>query len=380
MTLFQKILRGVAIPLAVIILSAGIGSVAYAATPTVSTSTYSSSNGDSVPVSISGSNPNSAVYLNYTNSSGSTQSIMIGTTDSNGNLTTNVSSGTNSIPANSSYTVSVGGVTSAQATWPAYTNTNNTNSTSIALGQGSITLTPGQAYSIPISGATGPYTIYSNSNSSIASATISGNSIIGNAASSNGATTVSICQTSNSTICAPLTINVAGTNNTTTSTSTTTPSGIQIMENIPAGQTLTLTLVGATGPFSVSSNSNASIVASNLSSNTLTLSGVSQGQSMVTVCATSGSCLPIYVMVTPATISTGGISIGGSISSTLRIGSRGSDVVTLQQKLIALGLLSSTADGNFGPMTQAAVEQYQTNNGLTSDGIVGPATRASMGL
>lgn len=60
-----------------------------------------------------------------------------------------------------------------------------------------------------------------------------------------------------------------------------------------------------------------------------------------------------------------------NISSTLKKGSKGSEVAALQK---ALGI---TADGIFGPQTEAAVKQYQASKGLSADGIVGPNTRAS---
>lgn len=59
--------------------------------------------------------------------------------------------------------------------------------------------------------------------------------------------------------------------------------------------------------------------------------------------------------------------------STLRLGSKGADVVTLQTKLGGL-----TADGSFGNLTLAAVKAFQTNKGLTADGVVGPMTWAAL--
>jgi hypothetical protein len=56
----------------------------------------------------------------------------------------------------------------------------------------------------------------------------------------------------------------------------------------------------------------------------------------------------------------------------LQLGASGDAVKQLQQ------LLGITADGNFGPQTQAAVIAYQQANGLTADGVVGPQTWAKL--
>lgn len=56
----------------------------------------------------------------------------------------------------------------------------------------------------------------------------------------------------------------------------------------------------------------------------------------------------------------------------LRRGSKGDDVKKLQA---ALGL---TADGDFGPGTEAALKKWQAANGLTADGVAGPKTLAKL--
>jgi len=53
-------------------------------------------------------------------------------------------------------------------------------------------------------------------------------------------------------------------------------------------------------------------------------------------------------------------------------------VKLLQKALIALSFLQGPADGSFGPATTAAVKQFQSNNGLTPDGIVGKKTLAAL--
>src|SRR5260370_3592057 len=65
---------------------------------------------------------------------------------------------------------------------------------------------------------------------------------------------------------------------------------------------------------------------------------------------------------------------------TLRIGSRGQAVVTIQQALVDAGLPLPRfgADGDFGAETQAAVQNFQRQNGLVADGAVGPNTMASL--
>lgn len=64
-------------------------------------------------------------------------------------------------------------------------------------------------------------------------------------------------------------------------------------------------------------------------------------------------------------------------STTLRIGSSGVEVKTLQTNLNNLGY-SLTMDGSFGTLTERAVIDYQKRHGLEADGIVGSKTSTSI--
>ena len=59
-----------------------------------------------------------------------------------------------------------------------------------------------------------------------------------------------------------------------------------------------------------------------------------------------------------------------SITSTLRVGSVGTEVSCLQS------IVGATADGKFGLMTKASVMAWQAGRGLVSDGVFGPKSNA----
>ena len=69
-----------------------------------------------------------------------------------------------------------------------------------------------------------------------------------------------------------------------------------------------------------------------------------------------------------------------ALAAVLEVGSSGSDVKKVQQKLIGWGYLSGAADGRYGEATRRAVLAFQKKNGLSADGRVGPATAAAMGI
>ncbi len=62
----------------------------------------------------------------------------------------------------------------------------------------------------------------------------------------------------------------------------------------------------------------------------------------------------------------------------LKPGVEGDEVKKLQQRLKDLNYYTGTVDGQFGPGTQDAVIRFQTQHGLTADGIAGEETRSQL--
>lgn len=65
---------------------------------------------------------------------------------------------------------------------------------------------------------------------------------------------------------------------------------------------------------------------------------------------------------------------------TLKAGMKGEDVRDWQKQLQRDGFGEVKADAVFGPLTTGATKEWQGQRGLSPDGIVGPATRAAIGL
>jgi len=63
----------------------------------------------------------------------------------------------------------------------------------------------------------------------------------------------------------------------------------------------------------------------------------------------------------------------------LRRGDRGKEVKALQKALNERGLNAGPVDGDFGPLTEAAVKALQKQAGITVDGIVGAETWGALG-
>ena len=69
-----------------------------------------------------------------------------------------------------------------------------------------------------------------------------------------------------------------------------------------------------------------------------------------------------------------------SVEALSKYGSRGSEVTQIQTKLKRWGYYNGNIDGIYGTQTVNAVKYFQRKNGLTQDGIAGPATLKAMGI
>jgi len=68
-----------------------------------------------------------------------------------------------------------------------------------------------------------------------------------------------------------------------------------------------------------------------------------------------------------------------TIPATISEGATGPTVRWAQYLLVRRTLQYTDIDGEFGPVTKAAVEQFQASGNLAVDGIVGPATWTALG-
>jgi len=74
------------------------------------------------------------------------------------------------------------------------------------------------------------------------------------------------------------------------------------------------------------------------------------------------------------------VNKNNSVEALSKYGSRGSEVTQIQTKLKRWGYYNGNIDGIYGTQTLNAVKYFQRKNGLTVDGIAGPATLKAMGI
>lgn len=69
-----------------------------------------------------------------------------------------------------------------------------------------------------------------------------------------------------------------------------------------------------------------------------------------------------------------------ALAVSYRQGDSGSAVTTIQTKLKRWGYFDGPVDGIYGSKTIKAVRSFQRKNGLTADGVAGPATLKALGM
>lgn len=169
---------------------------------------------------------------------------------------------------------------------------NGCGSGSLSLSQSSLSLTVGQSSTVTVYGNNTGSSAYisGNSNSSVAGASVSGNTVYVNGIS-NGSTNISICQNSSSQ-CATLYVTVGG------------GSGIgslslsQTSVSLNIGQTSVVTAYNNGNSIYISNNGNSSVVSASISGNNISLYGLAAGSSTINICASNiSSCVSLYVTV-----------------------------------------------------------------------------------
>lgn len=295
---------------------------ARAMTPTLSVSATGS--GDSVTVTVYG-DPYASAVLYYQNSGYNygTQSQYIGTTNSNGYLSTTVSSANYGIIFSSNAYVVVNNQTSSSVTWPYSYNNYNYGYGSPTLSQTSVSVAVGQSVNITIYGGSTPYTMYPTG-ANIFQAVISGNNLQ-IAGLNGGSGSVNVCssgglsaQTGIGSGCAMLYVTVGpvnyyGGNNYYNPPIYNNPvlpviTFSQTNPTLYVGQSLTITVSGGNtynynynynynGNYYIAYNSSSSVVSAVLNGSTLTLQGLANGNNSVVVCSSSTNCSAFNVTV-----------------------------------------------------------------------------------
>lgn len=500
----------------------GIGSTnsSGSISTTINPQTYNISTNSTVYVVVDGVQ-SAGTYWPSTSGSGSSGSLSLSQTVLNlgagqsGTVTVNNAVGAITVTSNTNSGTAISTVSGNSVVITAYNNpgttvlticdsTNDCGTLTVSVLPSSVStfslsssvanVVAGESQTITMTGV-GPFSVASNSNPSILSASINGNNLVLNGISL-GTATLSVCESNNQ--CSNVSVSVNGLNSVASASTNTTVSFSPSTANLALGQSQTILMSGnsGSGQYYISGNSNSNIASAVVSGSNLNVTGVTSGSDTITVCATGVSCGNLYVTVSnstvvsntttttsnqPPVLSSVTMSSNGANNSFLGAGSvvtltfnvnqsvtnpmvrinnvqtpvigtgsgpytasytvtssesqpipvsiyftnsagivgqgylwignsssngpsttvttqtttssgnysfdtylymgmtaRGvsnPDVVALQKRLTADSDYSGPITGYFGPLTQAGVEAYQTQNGLNAIGVVGPSTR-----
>ena len=191
----------------------------------------------------------------------------------------------------------------------------NSSAQPLTFSQNSVSLYSGQSVSVQISGGSGSYIVSSNAsqNSAVIQTSISGSTITLSTTSTTGSSSVTVCSTD---------LNSCGIINVSTGSGS--ASAISFSQSNPVviiGQTTNVSVYGPTGSLLyVSSNSNPNLVQANLSGTTLTLLGIANGSSTITICSSATNCGSTTATVNYNSSATGGYPILSQDTVSLSVG------------------------------------------------------------
>jgi hypothetical protein len=217
----------------------------------------------------------------------------------------------------------------------------------ISLSQSNISLSVGSNQSVTISGGTGTYSISSNSNTSVVSTSLSGSSLTVSGVAA-GTATITVCDASNN--CGTLTVTV--------SSSSTSTSGLTFgQSNVSLAPTNSqiVSISGGNGVYSISSNSNSSAVSVGMSSGGVTVYAVAAGSATIKICDSASVCGYLYVTVTGSTTSTQAVAFSVT-NPTLTVG---------QNLNVALTGSAGAPSYFISSNANADIVQATTNGGTT---------------
>lgn len=278
----------------------------------------------------------------------------------------------------------------------------------ITLSQSNISFNPAQTATITVAGGSAGknYTIASNSNSAVASGSVSGNIVTLNAGDSDGSAIINVCDSAVSAVCASIYVTVKA---------YVAPLSFS-QNNVTLIVGNSMNIIGyysgaGNSGLAVTYNSNPDVVTANLagSSAISLVGGPATGSVTIAVCSATvnSDCAHLYVTtiappIVPDNSATAGSStatpaqtavkpaasaaakvLGAStfkFTKLLKLGSIGKEVSELQKILKKLGYYTyQSITDLFGPITKKAVIAFQKAKGLKPyPGWVGPETRNAL--
>ncbi len=299
----------------------GLAGVALAGTPSL----YASASGNSVTLTISNANANSAVYLYQRQSAASftTSGGSLGNTDQNGNFTSTQTINFDGSSNPVLIYVIISGLQSPTVQIPPGSCASGCISGTLTLSQTSVSISsPNSATVIASPSSGGNVSVTNNSNSSVANAFASGDSII-ITGQATGSATITVCSTVSASQCGSILVSVNGGSSTTLNFSNQNPVVI-------AGQSTSITIYSPSNSNSsayyISSNSNSNVVTNpSISGSTLYFSGGVPGNATLSICQTGASYCGT-VNVTVGNNGQGGITVSPN-TLTLTSGNTGTATV-----------------------------------------------------